>query len=95
MLKITRHLDTSGHKLALEREKTLPTSSRLPTLPETSTPTQPSILTSITTASETAMTKMIRTAYELAINPTLPLMQYKTLVKVQRVNGVRLIEGRP
>ena len=37
--------------------------------------------------------KLFRTAYELAINPTLPLSQFKTLVKIQRKNGSRLIEG--
>ena len=37
--------------------------------------------------------KLFRTAYELAINPTLPLSQFKTLIKIQRKNGSRLIEG--
>lgn len=37
--------------------------------------------------------KLFRTAYELAMNPTLPMAQFKTLVKVQKQNGVRLIEG--
>ena len=37
--------------------------------------------------------KLFRTAYTLAIEPTLPLSQFKTLVKVQRENGVRLIQG--
>ena len=37
--------------------------------------------------------KLLRTAYTLAIETTLPLSQFKTLVKVQRVNGVRLIQG--
>ena len=38
--------------------------------------------------------KMIKTAYELALNPTMPLKQFKVLVKCQRQNGVVLIEGR-
>ena len=37
--------------------------------------------------------KLFRTAYTLAIEPTLPLSQFKTLVKVQRENCVRLIQG--
>ena len=37
---------------------------------------------------------MMKTAYTLALEPTLPSRQFKTLVKVQRENGVRLIEGK-
>ena len=37
--------------------------------------------------------KLFRTAYELAMNPTISLSQCCTLVKVQRKNGVRLIDG--
>ena len=37
--------------------------------------------------------KLFRTVYTLAIEPTLPLSQCKTLVKVQRENGIRLIQG--
>ena len=36
--------------------------------------------------------KLFHTAYTLAIEPTLPLSQFKT-VKVQRENGLRLIQG--
>ena len=39
-------------------------------------------------------TKLFVTAYHLAVEPTLPLSQFKTLVKVQRANGVRLIQGK-
>ena len=35
---------------------------------------------------------MLRTAYTLGLEPTLPSRQFKTLVKVQRKNGARLIE---
>ncbi len=38
--------------------------------------------------------KMIKTAYELAMNPTMPLKHFKVLVKCQRENGVVLIDGR-
>ena len=40
-----------------------------------------------------ARLKLLRTAYTLAMNPTIALSQFKTLVKVQTDNGVRLIEG--
>ena len=43
--------------------------------------------------SKDAFIKLIRTVYELAINPTLPLNQFTTLVKVQQQNGVHLVQG--
>ena len=44
-------------------------------------------------SSKDAFVKLTRTAYELAMNPTLSLNQFKTLVKVQCQNGVRLVKG--
>lgn len=38
--------------------------------------------------------KMIKTAYELAMNSTMPLKHFKVLVKCQRQNGVVLIDDR-
>ena len=46
-------------------------------------------------SSKDAFQKLTRTAYELAMNPTLSLNQFTTLVKVQRQNGVRLVKGKP
>ena len=37
--------------------------------------------------------KMFRTAFELAMNPTVSLKQFKTLIKVQKHNRVVLVEG--
>ena len=37
--------------------------------------------------------KMFRAAYKLAMNPTVSLKQFKTLIKVQRQNRVVLVEG--
>lgn len=37
---------------------------------------------------------MIRTAYELALNPQYPLSTFKLLIKCQRMNGVQLIDGK-
>ena len=34
------------------------------------------------------------TAYHLAMTPTMPLSHFEILVKVQRTNGVRLIQGK-
>ncbi|XP_065662451.1 zinc finger protein 862-like [Hydra vulgaris] len=40
-----------------------------------------------------ALLKMIRTAYEMALNPSMPHSHFKTLIKCQRLNGVLLLEG--
>ena len=37
--------------------------------------------------------KMVMTAYELAVTPTVSLTQFKTFIKVQRQNGVVLVKG--
>jgi len=42
--------------------------------------------------SRDAFLKLTRTAYELALNSTLSLSQFSTLVKVQQDNGVRLVQ---
>ena len=38
--------------------------------------------------------KLLNTAYELALNPSMPLSHFKVLVKCQRQNGVCLIDGK-
>ena len=73
-------------------EQAQPAASRIQT--SVSTAAQPKITSSIKKQSEEAYLKMIKTAYTLALEPTLPSRQFKTLVKVQRENGVRLIEGK-
>ena len=80
-----------GHKFAAEIEGSQPPDSRLPV---STSHSQKSIQTTLEAASEDACVKMIQTTYELALNPTLPMTQFKTLVKVQRQNGVRLITGK-
>ena len=45
------------------------------------------------TTSTEAYRKLIRTAYELAMSPHLPLKTFELLVKCQRENGVKLIQG--
>ena len=38
--------------------------------------------------------KLAHTAYKLVMNPITPIRQFKTLVKVQQLIGVRLIDGK-
>ena len=41
-----------------------------------------------------AYTKLFRTAYEMVMTPSMPHSHFEVLVKCQRENGVRLIQGR-
>ena len=54
----------------------------------------PRIDVALNQSTHEAYMKMIKTAYELAMNPTMPLKHFKVLVKCQRQNGVILIDGR-
>ena len=47
----------------------------------------------ITKVSHDPHRKLVVTAYELAITPTMPLRHFSVLMNVQRQNGVRVIEG--
>lgn len=53
---------------------------------------QPRIDSFITKTSEEAYRKMLKTAYILALNG-LPLSHFKSLIRVQKVNGIQLIQG--
>lgn len=57
-------------------------------------PSQPRVDILQENASRDMYTKMIRTAYELALNSQYPLTSFKLLVKCQRMNGVRLVDGK-
>ena len=86
----------NGHKYALELEKAKPVDQRIipSSVMSQSTSKQKRIDVMQNENSKEAYMKLARTAYELAMNPTMPIRQFKTLVKVQRQNGVRLIDGK-
>ena len=83
----------NGHKYALELEKAKPVDQRIipSSVMSQSTSKQKRIDVMQNENSKEAYMKL---AYELAMNPTMPICQFKTLVKVQRQNGVRLIDGK-
>ena len=54
---------------------------------------QPRIDQAIDDAAKQAYMKLMKTAYQLAVN-TMPFNDFKVLVKVQKENGVQLIEGK-
>ena len=45
-------------------------------------------------ATNEAYKKMIRTSYELALHPNLPISNFEVLIKCQRMHGVTLISGK-
>ena len=57
-------------------------------------PAQPCVDVSHESASREAYLKLIKSAFELAIHPTMPLTNFTFLVKCQKMNGVRLIDGK-
>ena len=88
-----RHLtESKGHAIALEKERSLDEDKR--TVEDIAQgPSQPRIDHMITKVSHDAHRKLLVTAYELAITPTMPLRHFSVLVNVQRQNGVQVIEG--
>ena len=90
---IMRHISSKAHDIAIEKERTKPENETI--LVESKTGySQPEITTVFKKSSVDVYKKMFRTAYELAMQPTMPFRHFATLVKVQRINGVRLVEGK-
>ena len=93
---LERHIGSEGHRLALGAENALPKDLQTPeNFPVGAKRlVQPRIALTIDKNSSIVYEKMIRTAYNLALHPTLPLKTFKLLVKCQRENGVALVSGK-
>ena len=57
-------------------------------------PVQPDIQESLNDSGREAFIKLMRTAYEMAITPSIPHKHFIVLVKCQRANCVRLVQGK-
>ena len=88
---IQRHISSKAHSIALEAERAKPQNDCI-LVDVQSGFSQPQIR--MNKSSTELYKKMFNTAYELAMQPTMPFRQFKTLIKVQRINGVRLVEGK-
>ena len=86
-----RHLLGEAHKIALMLDNRQNPEQRLDT---SKRPVQPDIRESLNDSGREAFKKLMRTAYEMAITPSMPHKHFKVLVKCQRANGVRLVEGK-
>ena len=87
--KVIRHLGGQAHNIAVELETAKPNNEKaVPKKALPSTLNQPRIDLVCDKNIKEGYIKLFRTAYTLAIEPALLLSQFKTLVKVQRENGV-------
>ena len=55
---------------------------------------QPDIRNSMDDSADQAYLKLMRTAYEMALHPSMPHKHFEVLVKCQKANGARLIKGK-
>ena len=84
--KVIHHLGGKAQKIAVELERARPNNEKaVPKKTLSSTLNQLRM--------RERYIKLFRTAYTLAIEPTLPLSQFKTLAKVQTENAVGLIQA--
>ena len=90
---VMRHLSGKAHNIATEAEKSKPDNDCV-ILPGSSGYSQPKVTTAIEKSSHDAYKKMFLTAYEMAMQPSMPFRHFYTLIKCQRTNGVRLIQGK-
>ena len=96
------HMSSTAHKISVKMERmtrpvdtasSISGSDSVHVASESqSRSSQPRIDSAMHTTATEAYRKLIKTAYMLAIDG-LPLTSFKTLVKVQKSNGVRLISG--
>ena len=87
--KVIRHLGGQAHNIAVELETAKPNNEKaVPKKALPSTLNQPRIDHVCDKNIKEGYIKLFRTSYTLAIEPALLLSQFKTLVKVQRENGV-------
>ncbi|XP_033632523.1 zinc finger protein 862-like [Asterias rubens] len=93
----TRHLSSKAHSIGLEYQRLLGEEGEASSSGVVATPgpikrTQPNIAQAIHSVSDEAYRKLLRSAYIMAVDG-LPLSTFKTLVRVQKANGVKLIQG--
>ena len=88
------HLGGQAHKLAVDLESTKPNNVKpVPKKALSSNLNQPRIDYVYDKNLREECIKLFCTVYTLAKEPTLSLNQFKTLVKVQKEYGVRLVQG--
>ena len=93
--KIERHLKSKSHEIALSVEQDRPINERIIIeQPDVTRKIQPTITSYINASAKDSYRKLLRTAYELALTPSMPLKHFEVLVKCQKQNGIKLIQGK-
>ena len=89
---VLRHLSGKAHQIAITTDQGKPADQRIASgdgIPESpSIKRQMKITTSMDKMALDSYRKLLNRAYELALNPSMPLSHFKVLVKCQRQNGV-------
>lgn len=89
--QVDRHLKSKCHSIAIELERA--SSENILETECIAGPSQPTIDSIQKTSINEAYKKLMVTAYELCLHPTMPLNHFRILVELQRKNGVCFIEG--
>lgn len=85
--------ESKGHAIAVEQERNLPDNERTVGGDIGCGPSQPRVDTLIAKSSRDAHCILLKTAYELAMTPTIPLSHFAVLVKVLKNAKVQIIQG--
>ena len=95
---VLRHCFRKAHEIAIAADQGKPADQRIASgdgIPESpSIKRQIKITTSMDKMALDSYRKLLNTAYELALNPSMPLSHFKVLVKCQHQNGVCLLVGK-
>ena len=85
--KSERHLKSKPHDFALSLEQDWPINDRLISeKPDMTRKIQPTITSYINASAKDSYRKLLRTAYELALTPSMLLKHFEVLVKCRKQN---------
>lgn len=82
------------HVLALETEASKPSTERLDVLIPKGTPVQKRVDDLSGKSFRSGYMRLMKTAYNLALHPTMSLNSFGMLISTQRMNGVKFISGK-
>jgi len=90
--QVDRHLSGEAHKIAFELEAR---NGEAPNIEgQIYKRSAVTIQSAINSSAREGYKKLLRTAWNLACTPSMPHSHFNVLVKCQRENGIRLIDGK-
>ena len=88
-------MQSKTHVIALETEKGRPANEQDPEIDIVRAgPSQVRVDTVTQKSSRDAYVRLMKTAYNMALHPTMPLHHFGMLIETQRMNGVKFISGK-